>query len=174
MGRGSTSVIVAGGGIAGIAAALRLAERGVAVTLLETRKKLGGRATSFTDVRTGLTIDNCQHVVLGCCTSFLDLLGRLEVEDKIRWDREQYWLEPGGRRSLIRASDVLAAPLHFGPSTLRASFLSPAELLALARIGPAIVRADRSRCVGTTFAEFLRRHGQPDRLIRRLWAPVVV
>lgn len=166
--------MVAGGGIAGIAAALRLAEHGVAVTLLETRKKLGGRATSFTDVRTGLTLDNCQHVVLGCCTSYLDLLARLEVDDRIRWDREQYWLEPGGRCSVIRASEFFAAPLHFGPATLRASFLSKAELLALARAGPAIIRADRAKLVGETFAAFLARHGQPARLIERFWAPVVI
>jgi phytoene dehydrogenase-like protein len=80
----STSpALIVGGGIAGLAAAVRLAERGVPVTLLETRKKLGGRATSFTDVRTGEVLDNCQHVVLGCCTNYLDLLARLGVADRV-------------------------------------------------------------------------------------------
>ncbi|MFM9959419.1 MAG: FAD-dependent oxidoreductase [Phycisphaerales bacterium] len=54
---GIGSVVIVGGGLAGITAALRLSERGVRVTLLETRTKLGGRATSFTDVRTGEVID---------------------------------------------------------------------------------------------------------------------
>lgn len=170
----SGSVIVVGGGIAGIAAALRLAEHGLAVTLLETRKKLGGRATSFTDVRTGLTIDNCQHVALGCCTSYLDLLARLDAADRIRWDREQYWLEPGGRQSTIRSSDLFPAPLHFGPSTLAAKFLSTADLFALARIGPAIIRADRTKLVNQTFSAFLASHAQPRSLIDRFWTPVVV
>ena len=68
------NVIVVGGGVAGIAASLRLAQAGVSVTLLETRKKLGGRATSFQDVRSGLTIDNCQHITMGCCTNYMRLL----------------------------------------------------------------------------------------------------
>jgi zeta-carotene desaturase len=166
--------VVVGGGIAGIAAAIRLAEAGVAVELLETRKKLGGRATSFTDVRTGLTIDNCQHVTLGCCTNYLDLLRRLGAEGRIRWDREQYWIERGGATSTITASALLGAPLHFTGSVLGAKFLSLADLAMLARVGPAIIRADRARHVGETFAQFLTRHGQSKRLVDRFWAPVVV
>ena len=99
-----SDVLVVGGGLAGIAAATRLAEQGLSVRVLETRKKLGGRATSFVDVRSGRTLDNCQHVVLGCCTNYRDLLGRLGAEDKIRWYREQYWIEEGGRTSVIRPS----------------------------------------------------------------------
>ena len=57
--------VVIGGGIAGIAAALRLAEAGHAPVLVETRRKLGGRATSFVDPRTGQVLDNCQHVAMG-------------------------------------------------------------------------------------------------------------
>ncbi|MFM8732066.1 MAG: FAD-dependent oxidoreductase, partial [Phycisphaerales bacterium] len=63
---------VVGGGIAGLACALRLAEAGMRVTVIETRRKLGGRATSFVDPRTGEVLDNCQHVLMGCCTNLLD------------------------------------------------------------------------------------------------------
>src|SRR5690606_16659447 len=79
------TAIVVGAGIAGIAAALRLADAGGAVTVLETRRKLGGRATSFTDVRTGEVLDNCQHVAMGCCTAYLELCRRLGVYEKISW-----------------------------------------------------------------------------------------
>jgi peptidoglycan/xylan/chitin deacetylase (PgdA/CDA1 family) len=58
-----------------------LAEAGVRVTVLETRRKLGGRATSFTDPRTGEVLDNCQHVLMGCCTNLLDFYERLGVQD---------------------------------------------------------------------------------------------
>ncbi|MDX1683069.1 MAG: FAD-dependent oxidoreductase, partial [Phycisphaeraceae bacterium] len=78
-------VVIAGGGIAGIAAALRLADRGVAVDLLETRQRLGGRATSFEDPQSGRILDNCQHVVMRCCTNLLDLYERLRVDDDIVW-----------------------------------------------------------------------------------------
>ncbi|MFN0012699.1 MAG: hydroxysqualene dehydroxylase HpnE [Phycisphaerales bacterium] len=167
------TAIVAGGGIAGIAAALRLAEAGVRVTLVETRKKLGGRATSFDDVRTGQRIDNCQHVALGCCVNYPDLLGRLGALDKVRWTREQYWITRGGVVSVVRPR-LLPAPLHFSLSMLGAKFIGAADLLALARIGPAIIRCDRSRYRDITFAQFLRTHGQPQGLIDRFWSPVVV
>ncbi len=167
------TAIVAGGGIAGIAAALRLAEAGVRVRLVETRKKLGGRATSFLDVRTGETIDNCQHVVLGCCVNYLDLLRRLGAIDRVRWSRQQHWITRGGDVSRISPS-LLPAPLHFSLAMLGAKFLGPGDLAALARMGPAIIRCDRSRYRDITFAAFLRSHGQPPGLIDRFWSPVVV
>ncbi|MGQ0627273.1 MAG: hydroxysqualene dehydroxylase HpnE [Phycisphaerales bacterium] len=166
-------VIVAGGGVAGIAAALRLAERGARVTLLETRRKLGGRATSFVDVRSGETLDNCQHVVLGCCTAYMDLLRRLGVAEAIEWHDRQYWVEPGGRTSVIEP-DLLPAPLHFAGAVLRASFLTMRHVFELAGILPVILRAERSRHVAESFGRFLRRHGQSESLIERFWAPVVV
>ena len=73
---GIQSAVVMGGGLAGIAAAMRLAEAGVKVTLVETRKRLGGRATSHPDPQTGEHLDNCQHVLLGCCTNLIDLYRR--------------------------------------------------------------------------------------------------
>lgn len=167
------TAIIVGGGIAGLAAAIRLTEAGVRVTLLETRKKLGGRATSFADVRSGQVLDNCQHVVLGCCTNYLDLLARLGVRDSIQWSDEQYWVEEGGRTSVIRPG-VLPAPLHFSVATMRAGFLSTAEVLALARIGPRLMRVKRENHQNETFAAFLARSGQPQRVIARFWSPIVV
>lgn len=172
-GRRPSSVLVAGGGIAGIAAALRLAEHGVRVTLIETRKKLGGRATSFTDSRSGLVLDNCQHVMLGCCTNFADLLARLGAADLIRWHREQYWVEEGGRISTIRPC-ALPAPLHFSLSMLRAPFLTLAEWGAIGRACLAMLAADRGEHRDRTFGEYLRGLGQSERIIRRFWAPVIV
>lgn len=166
-------MLVAGGGIAGIAAALRLAEAGVAVTLLETRKKLGGRATSFVDVRTGAVLDNCQHVVLGCCTNYLDLLARLGVLDQITWTDAQWWVEPGGRTSVIRPGP-LPAPGHFSFSMLGVRFLDWREVSSLARAMLAVLRVDRTRWRDRTFAEFLAQHGQTERVIRRFWTPVIV
>lgn len=170
-----STVLIAGGGIAGIAAALRLAERGVRVTVVETRKKLGGRATSFTDTRTGLVLDNCQHVMLGCCTNFQDLLRRLGAADLVRWDREQHWVEAGGRISTIRRS-ALPAPLQFAWSMLRAPFLSFGEASSLGRACAAILRADRRKHEDKTFGAYLRglRPPQSDRLIARFWSPVIV
>lgn len=167
------SAIVVGAGIAGIAAAVRLSEAGVRVRLLETRKKLGGRATSFDDTRSGRTLDNCQHVVLGCCTNYLDLLKRLDVEQCIQWYQEQYWIEVGGRTSVIRRGR-LPAPAHFAVSMLTAPMFTKAETISLARACSAMMRADRTQHRDETFATYLGTLGQSERLMRRFWSPVVV
>ncbi|MFO0081616.1 MAG: hydroxysqualene dehydroxylase HpnE [Phycisphaerales bacterium] len=168
-----TDIVIAGGGIAGIAAGIRLAQAGAKVVVVETRKKLGGRATSFVDVRTGQTLDNCQHVALRCCTNYLDLLERLGVIDEIEWHDRQFWIERGGRTSVVKRS-FLPAPTHFSPSVAMLSFLSLNEKRLLAQCMLAIMRVDRSQWVTRTFGEFLSQHGQTDRLIRRFWEPVIV
>ncbi len=167
------TALVVGGGIAGLSCALRLAENGIAVTLLETRKKLGGRATSFKDTRSGEVLDNCQHVVLGCCTNYMDLLTRLGVADRIRFYREQYWVEQGGQASVIKRG-VMPAPFHFGASFLRAPFLSFSEASSIGRCCMRMLSTDRSKHKAITFGAWLRAHGQTDAIIRRFWEPVVV
>ena len=84
-------VAIIGGGLAGIAAAVRLADAGCQPILIESKKRLGGRATSLVDPRSGHTIDNCQHVLLGCCTNLIDLYSRLNVLDQIEWHKTLYW-----------------------------------------------------------------------------------
>ena len=166
-------VLIVGGGIAGMACALRLSQAGAKVTLLETRKKLGGRATSFKDVRSDRWLDNCQHVVLGCCTNYLDLLERLGAREKIIWHTSQFWLESGGRMSVVERGP-LPVPAHFSASFLRAAFLSPGEKFQIARACSRIMRVDRRDHAAQTFAEFLKDTGQTPRVIERFWAPVVV
>lgn len=166
-------VIIVGGGIAGIAAALHLAEAGVRVLLLETRKKLGGRATSFTDVRTGEVIDNCQHVAMRCCTNYLDLCRRLGVLDKIEWRPEVYWVEAGGRTSVMRPG-IFPAPGHFTGSFLGIKFLSPSEKMALARAMLGVITTDRGMERKRTFGDWLRSQRQPASVISKFWSPVVV
>ncbi|RPI81394.1 MAG: FAD-dependent oxidoreductase, partial [Planctomycetaceae bacterium] len=73
----SPHVIVVGGGLAGLACAAALADRRFRVTLLESRNRLGGRASSFLDATSGEWLDNCQHVSLGCCTNFTQFCGQV-------------------------------------------------------------------------------------------------
>lgn len=166
-------VIVVGGGIAGIAAAVRLADRGVAVTLLETRRKLGGRATSFDDVRTGEKLDNCQHIVMGCCTNFLELLRRLGVADRIAWSRSITWIEPGGRRSVIRPGWA-PAPMHMARSFLTARFLTIEEKFAIARAMHTLAYADAHDLGAITFGDYLIGLEQPRGAVEKFWSPIVV
>src|ERR1700704_653935 len=107
-------VIVIGGGLAGLASAGALAGSGATRRVLEARRFLGGRATSY-EIGTGdnaETIDNCQHILLRCCVNLLDFYRRLGVENQIRFYRDFIFIEPGGRRSELKAG-MLPAPAHF-------------------------------------------------------------
>ncbi|TVQ62011.1 MAG: FAD-dependent oxidoreductase [Phycisphaerales bacterium] len=172
-------VLVVGGGVAGIAAAVRCAEAGARVTLFEASNRLGGRASSFDDVRTGEVIDNCQHVAMGCCTNYLDLLDRLGTLDAMAWSETLTFVEPAGegrgaRTSAVRPSWWLPAPLHAGASFARARFLDRHEKRAVARGVLAAIRADRREHAGRTFGDWLAAHGQPARAVARFWRPVIV
>ena len=166
------TVAIAGGGLAGLAAGCALAEAGFQVTLFERRPYLGGRASSYQHPGTGEIVDNCQHVLLGCCTNLLDLYRRAGVEKKIRWYEELTFLEPGGRASLIGPS-MLPAPLHTAPSFLRADCLSLGDKLAIARAMAALAPAS-PKDDGKPFLDWLKRHGQTEQAIERFWKTILV
>ena len=169
-------VAVVGGGIAGLACALRLAEEGVQVTVLETRRKLGGRATSFTDPRTGEVLDNCQHVLMGCCTNLIDFYGRLGVLGSIEWHRDIHWMNPPHAPDRMRPGR-LPAPAHFTWSFLRMRMLSVSEKVAVGRAMWRMLRmgaSGRLAWEGRPFSEFLAEARQPGRVVDVFWSPVVV
>ena len=166
-------VRILGGGLAGLAAALRLAEAGARAEVIETRKNLGGRATSFVDPRTGETLDNCQHVAMGCCTNYLDFCDALGATDLMQWTTCLNFIEAGGRRSTIRPGP-LPAPLHVADSFALAPMLTLAEKSAVARAMLAITLADPDAHARETFADWLAEHDQPARVLARFWDPVVV
>ena len=167
---------IAGGGVAGIAAAAALADAGFRVILLESRPYLGGRASSYAlPGRDSEIIDNCQHILLKCCVNLLDLYRRLGVENQIEFHGEFHYLEPGGRRSVLR-SGFLPAPLHFSGSFASLRFLSPGEKLEVAR-GLLALRREygrRSDLDSITMQQWLEEKRQSPRTISRFWAPVLV
>ncbi|HMH02540.1 MAG TPA: NAD(P)-binding protein, partial [Terriglobales bacterium] len=165
-------VAVVGGGLAGLAAGSALADSGFRVTLFERRAYLGGRASSYQHPATGEVVDNCQHVLLGCCTNLIEFYRRVGVEDKIRWYDQLTFLEPGGRASVIGPSS-LPAPLHTAPAFLRARCLNLTDKLSIAAAMAALAPA-MPRDTGEPFLKWLHRHGQTERAIGRFWKPVLV
>ncbi len=166
------NIAVIGGGLAGLSAATVLAASGYGVHLIERRPYVGGRASSYQHPGTGEIVDNCQHILLGCCTNLIDLYRRLGVEDRIRWFDRITFLEPGGRRSVLRPG-IFPAPLHNTASFLAAPALSFADKLAIGRGMMAFLRGvppDGNE----NFADWLLRHGQTRRAIDRFWNPVLV
>jgi len=168
----NATVAIVGGGLAGLAAGCALAEAGFRVTLFERRPFVGGRASSYEHPGTGEIVDNCQHVLLGCCTNLIDFYRRTGVEKKIRWYDKLTFLEPGGRASVI-GSSRLPAPLHTAPAFLRARCLDFSDKLAISRAMMALAPAlpqDR----GEPFLDWLKRHGQTEGAIQRFWRTILV
>ncbi len=169
-------MVVAGGGLAGVAAALTAADAGAAVTLVEARPRLGGATYSFD--RNGLVVDNGQHVFLRCCTAYRGFLDRLGVTGQTALqDRLSLpVLRPGRRPAVLRRTAGLPAPLHLGPSLARYAALSPADrlravpaVLALRRLDPTDPALDRQ-----TFGAWLTRHWQRDAAVHALWDLICV
>lgn len=170
MSKSPDHVLVLGGGVAGIAASVRLAEHGTRVTLLESSRRLGGRASGFEDPVLG-EVDRGQHVTMGCCTHHLDLLQRLSVLDRWAFSSRQTWVASPKIRASIEPSR-LPPPAHFAPAFAQARFLTLGERLELGLAGIRLLAATpRSN---ETFEQLLRRTGSGTSLIRKLWVPVAV
>jgi squalene-associated FAD-dependent desaturase len=166
------TVAIAGGGLAGLAAACALAEAGFRVTLFERRPFLGGRASSYQHPGTGEIVDNCQHVLFGCCTNLIDFYRRIDVEKNIRWYDRMTFVEPGGRSSVLERS-FLPAPLHTTPSFLSLPFLDASDKLAISGAMAALMPLPlRDR--GEAFLDWLHRYKQTENSIQRFWKPVLV
>lgn len=165
------TVTIVGGGVAGLAAGCALADNGYRVTLLERRPYVGGRASSYEHPGTGEVIDNCQHILLGCCTNLIDLYRRIGAQDEIFWSGKITFLEPGGRRSVLEPSSM-PAPLHTAASFLGAKCFSFADKLTIARGIRGFLRG-MLKDDGENFSQWLARHGQTQRTIQRFWHPVL-
>jgi squalene-associated FAD-dependent desaturase len=166
------TVAVIGGGLAGLSAASALADAGYRVDLFERRPYLGGRASSYELPGTGAVVDNCQHVLLGCCTNLIDFYRRLGVEQQIRWYDEITFILPGGKSSTLKPG-ALPAPFHAAPSFLDSIVLDLKDKLAIARAMLALVPGLPSDN-GENFESWLTRHGQTRNAIDRFWDPVLV
>ncbi len=169
------STIIVGGGLAGLAAATTLSTAGLPVILLETRPRLGGRASSFVDQSTGEQIDNCQHVSLGCCTHYDWLCQQLAISDQFHNWQELSFVGPDGRISRLKNS-WLPAPLHLTGALCRLKYLTWKDRLAIARGMRALVQTAHQGPVVNeqAFSEWLAGTRQTANAVGRFWQVVLV
>jgi squalene-associated FAD-dependent desaturase len=168
-------VVVIGGGLAGITAAIALRESGIDVTLLEARPRLGGATCSFT--RDGLVVDNGQHVFLRCCAAYRGLLTRLGMTDAVKLqDRfDVTVLRPAPairqRRHARLRRNALPGPLHMALALASYPLLSFSERLRVARAALAMKRLDPTDPAVDELAlgDWLAAHGQSEQARRALW-----
>lgn len=170
----SRHAVVVGAGLAGITAALQLADAGLRVTLVEGRPRLGGLVFSFR--RGDLTVDNGQHVYLRCCTAYRWFLDRVDgaalapLQDRLDVPVLDVAQADGPRLGRIRRNG-LPVPLHLAAGLATYPHLSLAERASVGRAALALKRLDPADPAldGIDFATWLGRHGQSDRTIEALW-----
>jgi zeta-carotene desaturase len=167
-------IVVLGGGVAGIAAATKLAQAGRSVTLIEKKPFLGGRTYSIQDRKTGDFIDNGQHLLMGCYHETFTLLTRLgtmhgvclQPNLDIRYKSAQGW------------QDRLACPHLPGPFHLLAGLFGLKQLSfrdhwAALRFGLHL-KAKKPAQTGETVTAFCQRLGQTQTLVHQLWEPICI
>ncbi|HEY1066920.1 MAG TPA: FAD-dependent oxidoreductase, partial [Pirellulales bacterium] len=171
----SSPVVVIGGGLAGLAATAALAERGIPVTLYESRQNLGGRAGSYIDAQSGEQIDNCQHVGMACCTNLADFCRRTNLDAGFVRHRTLYFFGRDGRCSKFRGSRGLPAPLHLTGGLLGLKYLSLRDRIRIGRSLMALGRMRPERLDPTqTIADFLDQRGEPQSARDGFWEVVLV
>jgi squalene-associated FAD-dependent desaturase len=174
----SKNVIVIGGGLAGLAAGVALADAGCRVRLFEQRPYLGGRATSYA-LPNGEHVDNCQHVTLGCCTNLEDFYKRVGSAGKIKFFNRLFFLDPQSRTGVMQAG-FLPAPAHMTGSFLAFDPLSLKDKLSIARALAAILFAGGKPkdayppAQPVSMLAWLQRQKQTPRAIERFWRVVLV
>jgi squalene-associated FAD-dependent desaturase len=164
------SVIVIGGGLAGLAAAAALGPRGFRVTVLESRQRLGGRAGSFADPETGQLVDACQHVSMGCCTNLAHFLRTVGVGHLLAPQPKLYFVTPDRRVSVFKA-DPWPAPFHLGRALMGAHYLTPGDKLRVAYGLLAMLRENPD--ADPPLLPWLEAHRQNRRTIDRFWGVVL-
>lgn len=168
-------VAIAGGGLAGIAAAEALSRFPLEVHLFEAKRSLGGRAGAYRDPHHPSAIDRCQHVAMGCCTNFLGLCQRLEVQDCFRRDTKLHFIDAQGNMHPFAASPWLPAPLHLMGAFGRQRYLSKSERRGIAAALWALAPPSAAEKFATwKMLEWLREQNQSDDAIRRFWEVVLV
>ena len=165
-------ILVIGGGFAGLAASVALAESGRRVRLLEQKPHLGGRARSFLDSTTGCTVDNGQHIFMGCYHATKRFLSTIGTLDRVRFQERLtvHFLDRDGRLSRLECSD-LPSPWHMLFGVLHSGSFTFRHKLEVLRLGIALQQrsATQDGPKGLSVREWLTGLGQSERLQRNFW-----
>ena len=163
-------VAVIGGGFAGLAAGVALADRGHEVIVLEAKRRLGGRAYSFRDAATGAIVDNGQHAMMGCYAHTLAFLGRIGAADRVVRQRDLRVEMHGAYRGSASVAAVPApAPLHVAGALLRYRHLTRLERASALAAGLRVLAMRRRRdpfLARATVADLLAKLGQSSNACR--------
>ncbi len=171
-------VLIIGGGIAGLAAAVDCSRRGLSVMLIEQKQRLGGRTYSFSHPETGDEVDNGQHLMMGCYHStlkFLTMIDRMELVE-IQENLSIVFRHSDKPPTTLQTLS-LPAPLNVLAGLLRLENLSFSQRLSLLRVGIDLLvkNPDRNKHLQSiTVAQWLDELNQPDGNKKYLWDIIAI
>ena len=168
--KASLNTAIIGGGYAGMAAAVALAERGIHATVFESAQQLGGRARGV--ILNDTQLDNGQHLLLGCYRNTLRLIEQVGGNIEQDFMRLPLQLDLHGEFSL--KAPHLPAPLHLLVALFNAKVLTWSERLNAARFMFKLRRIKFSLPNDITVIELLARHNQDSALVQKLWEPLCI
>ncbi len=173
------TVVIIGGGIAGLATAVRLIQLGLKPIVLEKRPFLGGRAYSFTDSDTGEEIDNGQHVFVGACDELQKYIADIGASDQIRLDerigfpvlkgQKIGWLKARRLPGLLSNLSALLGYRHVSLGG-KLRILWALLLIKLARLDSGPIPSHDQ----ISFDDWLRGHSQNNETIRNFWNLIIL
>jgi squalene-associated FAD-dependent desaturase len=163
-------VAIIGGGYAGMAAAVALADCGITVTVFESAQQLGGRARGvmYNDTQ----LDNGQHLLLGCYVQTLHLIEKVGGNIEQDFLRLPLQLDLHGELSL--KAPRLPAPLHLLVALLNAKGLTFSERLNAVRFMLTMRGMRFELPHDITVIELLAQHKQDTALVQKLWEPLCI
>ena len=170
-------VIIIGGGISGVSAAVRLLDNGFHVNIIESRGVLGGRSFSFKDKETGIELDNGQHVITKACSMYLDLSARLGVLSKWK-QQDEFHLQVYDKfnKLAILKSSLLPSPFHLAPSFFNYSHLNISDKVSICKALYQAKRTNRDNqgLDELPFGEWLAQYKQSPRSIEFFWNLIIM
>lgn len=168
-------VIIIGGGFSGLAAGVRLGERGLRVLLLERRKHLGGRAYSFVDPKTGDVVDNGQHLFMGCYHQTIAFLKKIGCLDRLKFqDRPRVDFIDRDNGFTSFECPPLPPPMHALAGLFRMKGITLGDKLRTFKVGRAIQGNGKPALASLTVSEWLDSLSQSERIKQRFWYPMAI
>ncbi len=168
-------VVIVGGGLSGLAAAVSLASRSIPVLILEQRKAPGGRAWSFTDEATGTVIDNGQHVLIAGYERTMAFLGTIGTRDRLRIQKtpELTFHHPVRGFCTFRLPRI-PSPFHLLAGIASTDLFSFADRLRMLRAGSALRSFREGSFADVPIEAWLDTLGQSPEAKRSFWEPLAV
>ncbi len=168
-------VIVVGGGIAGLTAAVYLSEKGIEVTLLEASPKLGGRTYSLYNEKINDAYDNGQHILMGCYDETIRLLKKIDSYDKIQTQPSleiNFIMRDGSSYKLKSFSK--GYPLNLLVAILNFKLLKFSERLRIVDFFLDLMCCYEEDLTNVTVSEWLRSKKQSENAVKSFWEVLIV